>query len=141
LLAALDAAGVRGEPPALTSRQDELKQAFEENRGYWNPFWDGVLELDPDFFAAYLQYSSIPWRQGVLEPKVKELIYIAFDAAATHMFVPGLKLHIENAIGLGATAAEIMEVFELASVLGINTLTTGVPILLEELERAKREAP
>jgi hypothetical protein len=29
-----------------------------------------------------------------------------------------------------------MEVYELTSVLGIHTCTLGVPILLEELERA-----
>ena len=51
----------------------------------------------------------------MLEPKVKELIYTAFDASATHMYVPGLRQHIENALGYGATPAEVMEVFELAS--------------------------
>jgi hypothetical protein len=28
--------------------------------------------------------SDVPWRNGILEPKVKQSIYIAFDAAATH---------------------------------------------------------
>ena len=28
--------------------------------------------------------SDVPWRSGTLEPKVKEFIYITFDAAATH---------------------------------------------------------
>ena len=42
---------------------------------------------------------------GTLSPKVKEFVYIAFDTAATHLYVKGLKLHIENAIGYGANAA------------------------------------
>ena len=33
--------------------------------------------------------SSHPWEHGSLEPKVRELIYTAFDASATHMFEPG----------------------------------------------------
>ena len=34
---------------------------------------------------------------------------------------------------LGATQAEIMEVLELTSVLGIHTCILGVPVLLEEI--------
>ena len=52
------------------------------------------------------------------------------------MYVPGLRQHIENALGYGATPAEVMEVFELATPIGIHTFTSGLPILLEELERA-----
>jgi alkylhydroperoxidase/carboxymuconolactone decarboxylase family protein YurZ len=74
----------------------------------------------------------------VLEPKVKELVYIAFDAAATHLYVPGLKLHMRNAVRLGATAEEITEVLEIVSVIGIHAATVGVPILAEELARAAR---
>ena len=135
LLEAVNGSGRAGSQP-LTKRQLQLKADFEAKRGYWHPFWDGLLELDPDFFEAYLDFSSLPWTQGVLEPKVKELIYTAFDVSATHLYVPGLKLHIENALGLGATPGELMEVFELASTIGIHTCTVGVPILLEELERA-----
>jgi alkylhydroperoxidase/carboxymuconolactone decarboxylase family protein YurZ len=137
----LEAANGRGGTQSpLTERQLELKASFEAKRGYWHPFWDGLLELDPDFFEAYLGFSGHPWTHGVLEPKVKELIYVAFDVSATHLYVPGLKLHIENALGLGATKEELMEVFELASTIGIQTCTVGVPILLEELERAAVEA-
>jgi alkylhydroperoxidase/carboxymuconolactone decarboxylase family protein YurZ len=122
--------------PPLTDRHAALRRRFEENRGYWHPFWEEILQLDADFFEAYLEFSSVPWRHGVLEPKLKELVYIAFDASATHLYVPGLRLHIQNALGLGASAAEVMEVLELASVIGIHTCTMGVPIVLEELARA-----
>ena len=122
--------------PARDERREALRADFVAKRGYWHEFWDGMLALDPDFFQAYLDFSSLPWSQGVLEPKVKELIYIAFDASATHMYIPGLKQHVENALALGAAPEEIMEVFEIASVIGIHTCTVGVPILIEELERA-----
>jgi alkylhydroperoxidase/carboxymuconolactone decarboxylase family protein YurZ len=133
----LQCTGRDGGGTPRTARQEELKRTFEEQRGYWNPFWDGVLDLDPEFFAAYLRFSSHPWRHGVLEPKVKELIYTAFDASATHMYVPGLTQHIENALGYGATAGEVMEVLELASAIGVHTFAVAAPILAEELERAR----
>ena len=117
----------------MTPRQQELKAEFTANRGYWHEFWDGLLELDPELFAAYVDFSSIPWKTGVLEPKVKEMIYIAFDAAATHLYVPGLRLHLKNAVRLGATTEELTEVLEIVSVIGIHAATVGAPILAEEL--------
>jgi alkylhydroperoxidase/carboxymuconolactone decarboxylase family protein YurZ len=115
----------------LDARQQQLKADFEANRGYWNPIWDGVLKLAPDFFEAYLAYSSVPWKQGVLEPKVKELIYCAFDCSATHLWMPGLKLHMRNALGYGATPQEIIEVIQIASALGAHAFEFAMPALRE----------
>jgi alkylhydroperoxidase/carboxymuconolactone decarboxylase family protein YurZ len=123
--------------PTLDERRTQLKEQFSSKRGYWNPFWDGLLQLDPDLFEAYTAFSSVPWESGPLEPKVKELIYTAFDASATHLYVPGLKQHIANALGHGATVGEVMEVLEIVSVIGIHCATVAAPILLEEL--TKRE--
>ncbi|HEU5371015.1 MAG TPA: carboxymuconolactone decarboxylase family protein [Gaiellaceae bacterium] len=120
----------------LTERKKKLRDDFIESRGYWSPFWDSLLETDEDFFAAYTDFSSVPWRSGVLDPKIKEFVYIAVDAAATHLFVPGIRQHIKQAIAYGATAAEIMEVLELTSTLGIHACNIGVPILVEELAAA-----
>ena len=129
----VEALGEREVAP-LDERRQALKAEFEAKRGYWHDFWNGLLELDPDFFEAYVGFSAHPWEHGVLEPKVKELIYTAFDASATHMYVPGLRQHIENALAYGATPAEVMEVFELASTIGIHGYLAALPIVLEELE-------
>jgi alkylhydroperoxidase/carboxymuconolactone decarboxylase family protein YurZ len=120
----------------LDARRDAIKRTFQSKRGYWNPFWEGLLELDPDFFEAYLNFSAVPWQNGTLEPKIRELIYVAIDASTTHLYEPGLRQHIQNALRYGATREEIMEVYELTSVLGIHTCTLGVPVLLDELRQA-----
>jgi alkylhydroperoxidase/carboxymuconolactone decarboxylase family protein YurZ len=134
LLEELAAAGrPLGDGP-LTERQEAIKAEFTEKRGYWNEFWDGILRLDPEFFAAYTAFSSYPWEHGVLEPKVKELIYTAFDVSATHMFQPGLRQHIRNALAYGATKEELMEVFELASGLGAKAFAVAAPALRERVE-------
>ncbi len=130
----LDVLAETGDAPDvfdLDDRQRQLKADFEANRGYWNPIWDGVLKLSPDFFEAYLDFSSVPWKHGVLEPKVKELIYCAFDCSATHLWLPGLKLHMRNALGYGATPLEIMEVIQIASVLGAHAFEFAMPALRE----------
>ena len=40
--------------------------------------------------------------------------------------------------GFGATKDEIMEVFQLVAVLGVHSLTVGLPIFVEELKRAEQ---
>ncbi len=70
----------------------------------------------------------------MLEPKVKELVYCAFDAASTHLYQPGLKLHMKNVLGYGGTPEEIMEVLELATLLSLHTLELAAPILEESLK-------
>ena len=120
----------------LTAHQEELKRQFTETRGYWHDFWNEMLELDPEMFAAYTEFSSVPWRTGTLTPAEKELIYISYDIAATHLYAPGTKLHMRNALNHGATVGQILEVMEIASVIGLHALTTAVPILVEELAAA-----
>jgi alkylhydroperoxidase/carboxymuconolactone decarboxylase family protein YurZ len=134
LLEVLKEEGLRSGPAPLDDRRERLKAEFTANRGYWHEFWEGILELAPDLFEAYLEFSSVPWKTGTLEPKVKEMIYIAFDASATHLYVPGLKLHLRNAIRLGATVGELTEVLSIVSVVGIHAATTAAPILAEILE-------
>jgi alkylhydroperoxidase/carboxymuconolactone decarboxylase family protein YurZ len=130
LLEELEAAGQGVDLDApLTARQEEIKAEFTAKRGYWNDFWNGLLHLDAEFFATYTAFSANAWERGTLEPKVRELVYTAFDASATHMFEPGLRQHIRNAIGYGATKEEIMEVFELASGAGLGAFALGAPAL------------
>ncbi|MES1941741.1 carboxymuconolactone decarboxylase [Salinisphaera sp. T5B8] len=135
LLEVLEETGHRQGAAALDERQEKLKAEFTQARGYWHSFWDGLLELDPDLFEAYLDFSAYPWRNGVLAPKIKEFVYCAFDAAATHLYVPGLRMHMKNAIGYGATAEEIMEVLEIVSVIGMHGPESAAPIVRDELKR------
>lgn len=118
----------------LDARRIKLKEDFIKARGYWASLWDNILILDPEFFEAYMHYSSAPGKTGALEPKVKELIFIAIDASTTHQHYQGLKVHLGNAKRYGATQAEIMEVYQIASVQGIHTLMLGVPMMVEEMK-------
>ncbi|VVD33446.1 carboxymuconolactone decarboxylase family protein [Paraburkholderia dioscoreae] len=120
------------------ARRQAIKSEFTEKRGYWSTIWDGTLALDPDFFEAFTTFSSVPWVHGKLPPKVKEFMYIAVDVSVTHQYVPGTHVHIENALKYGATPAEILEVMQLASTMGIASFELALPIVLDEI--AAREA-
>ncbi|KAH8812103.1 carboxymuconolactone decarboxylase [Xylogone sp. PMI_703] len=125
------------QPKPLSDYQQRLKSQFTESRGYWHAFWEEFLELDPQFFDGYTALSSSPWKSGSLEPKYKELMYCAFDCACTHLYRPGLKVHMQNAIRLGATPEQVMEVLEIASLIGIQAVTTSMPILADELKKPR----
>ncbi|OUS91371.1 NAD(P)-binding domain-containing protein [Rhodococcus sp. NCIMB 12038] len=135
LVEVLRESGQRTGPAPFTPQQEELRRQFTEQRGYWHAFWEEMLELDPEIFAGYTEFSSVSWRTGTLPPKVKEFVYIAFDAAATHLYVPGLRLHIQNALGYGASTEEILEILEIAAVMGMQSATTAFPIIADELAR------
>lgn len=57
LLEVLEEEGVR-KRTAAARRRPGTDQG--ENRGYWQSFWDGLLEIDPELFEAYTEFSSVP---------------------------------------------------------------------------------
>lgn len=124
----------------FTAEQERLKIDFVEKRGFWNPVWEKILLLDPEIFQAYTEFSSVPSRTGTLDRKTKMLVYIAFDAAATHLYSAGTRMHMSNALDAGATTEEILEVLEIISVIGIHAATTAVPILLDEIAILSEES-
>src|SRR3569833_4748633 len=92
-----------------TARQQEIKDEFIAVRGTWGEPWERMLELDPEFLKAYLDWSAVPWRKNHLDAVTKELISIAVDGAATLLYAPGVRQHLRRAIELGATGQQLME--------------------------------
>ncbi len=105
------------------------------DKGDWNPLWDQFRELDPDFLEAYLAFRSVPQTRGPLAQKYKELILVAINAATTHLYGPGVRRHIQNALAAGASRDEILEAIQLTTVMGIHSCNLAIPILLDEVER------
>lgn len=124
----------------MTDSDSELKAEFVRRRGYWARAWDVLLAKSPKFFAAYLEMSSVPYESSVLDKKTKELIFIALDSNASHLYEPGLRIHIRNALRLGASEEEILEVLQLASAIGIHSVSFGLPVLMDELAKADGRA-
>jgi alkylhydroperoxidase/carboxymuconolactone decarboxylase family protein YurZ len=116
--------------PVATPACDKMKAI-----GQWNTAWDPFYELDPAFTDEFMATGAGIYASGILPPKDVELLSIALDASFTHMYAPGTRRHIRNALEAGATMKEIMEVLKLCVVQGIQALNLGVTILAEELSR------
>ncbi len=121
----------------MTTDATRAFPATEEHlaKGDWNPLWDKFRALDPEFLEAYLAFRSVPQKNGPLPQKYKELILIAINAATTHLYGPGVRRHIQNALKAGATQAEILETIQLTTVMGIHSCNLAIPILMEEISK------
>jgi len=107
----------------------------------WNPLWDNARMWAPEFMEAYFAFRSVPHRKGPLPKKVKEFILIAINAATTHLYAPGTRRHIQNALRLGATRDELLEVIQLVTIMGIHSMNMALPILAEELAKQTKGRP
>jgi len=109
--------------------------------GQWNAAWDPFFELDPTWTDEFMATGAGIYGSGVMPAKETELLSIAFDASYTHMYAPGTRRHIHNALKAGATVEEIMEVLKLCVVQGVQACNLGAPILAEELARQSATRP
>ncbi len=146
LVAALEERGDDVLAAPLDGRAKELWDRDIDGKRYWDEFLDiaefgvflrGLAALDAPLFETYIELSLEPWRNGVLEPKVREFVYIAIDSVTTHLYRPGLDIHIRTALAFGATKQEIMAVLEIAAQAGLRTIAVGVAVLFEELLAAE----
>jgi alkylhydroperoxidase/carboxymuconolactone decarboxylase family protein YurZ len=117
--------------------REKLKAEIIARRGYWHPFHEGLLEWSPEFLQSYLSFQDGPALSGHLEPKVREFIYIAVDGAVSHLYEHGLRRHIQDALRLGATREEVLQVILLATTVAAQLPNEiGHSILMDELKEA-----
>lgn len=82
--------------------------------------------LDPQFYAAYRKFAA---SDGVLEPKVRELILLSVNASCTVRDADAVRRHIKAAVLHGASAEDLLEVLELTGALGVHTLDVAIPMM------------
>ena len=100
----------KGATPAV----DEMKA-----QGRWNTAYDPMYDLASVWLDQFMATDIGIYAGGLLLPKEVELLSIAFNASWTHMYAPGTRLHIKNALKAGATVEEIAEVLKLCVVQGV----------------------
>ena len=121
--------------PPWTPKLEAAKQKFVEIRGFWNPDRDAVARLIPDYFAALTNLSTESWKNGTLARKEREFICIGIDCSVAHTYEAGLRIHIRNALKCGATQAEILEIFTLAALMGVDTYVMGAEAMFQPSKR------
>lgn len=106
----------------LDVRRAALWEKYVGDHAYWHTmeqempgFLDSLLRLSPESFEAFFQYCAVPWASKALPMLTKELISLASDATPTHRYLPGFRLHLANAIQLGAGRKAILQTLDIAA--------------------------
>ena len=121
----LEAASARGLIDAECPLDADRQALWDRHVGS-DPFWTGfsaelpgfleaMLRLSPDLFTGFFDYCAIPWRSGTVRARIKELAAMACDAAPSHRFRPGFRVHLKNAIALGIGRRAILQALDIAA--------------------------
>lgn len=98
------------------------------------PGWSELVDLDPDFVRAFINFVK-PLGDSSLPAKYRALLALAVAASPTTLDAGAVARHINEAFDHGATDREVLDVIELVSILGIHSLTAGLP-LVADLDRS-----
>ena len=108
--------------PALDVGRQKLWDQWVGNDKYWKNFereipgfMRDLLEASPAGFDAFFRFCAVPWQNPQVSPLCKELIAMATDATPTHRYMPGMRLHLNNALKLGSGRLPILQALEIAS--------------------------
>lgn len=94
---------------------------------------DLLAEWDPRWAVQWSAILATTRNSRALDAKTIELLGIAVNASATHMFEPAVRRHVKAALAAGATREEIVAVLKVASCIGIHAVNVAAPILAAEL--------
>jgi alkylhydroperoxidase/carboxymuconolactone decarboxylase family protein YurZ len=115
----------------LDERRLRLREAHQGSDPYWAGFerevpgfLDDLLRMSPEAYTAFFDYCAVPWRTCALRARTKELLSLACDATPAHRYLPGLRLHVSNALALGAGRRAVLGALDLGAAVGPHP---GVP--------------
>lgn len=110
------------EPGAFDEHRQRLWNEYVGDGRYWTTmeeeipgFLAALLRRSPEAFEAFFQFCAVPWRSGHISNVTKELMSAAVDATPSHRYLPGMRLHIRNALKLGAGRLEVQRAIALAA--------------------------
>jgi alkylhydroperoxidase/carboxymuconolactone decarboxylase family protein YurZ len=120
------AAVLRERGQSLDGPLDENRIALKARMQADDPFWDGLeqevpgfldalLRLSPEAYEAFFSYCAVPWRTKQISGLVKELMSMATDATPTHRYLPGMRMHLKNAVRLGANRTAVLESLDIGA--------------------------
>ncbi len=104
----------------------------------WSSKMNAMKGMAPDIGKAFGPFFKELMKDGALTVKQKELIAIGIAVAGR--CEPCIYTHVEKAVKLGATAAEIMEATGVAVLMGGGPAYVYAPVVagaLQHIEQAK----
>jgi len=97
--------------------------------------------LSPDYLAALRGLASARRDNTVLEPKMRELLFVAGYGCPAIAHSAGLKRHARRAIEAGATLSEVTTMLRLSNAIGVHSLVVGMRAGADELRAFQARVP
>jgi alkylhydroperoxidase/carboxymuconolactone decarboxylase family protein YurZ len=115
-----------------------ILERIEKERGFVR-LWPKLLsERDPDFMECLHNVTTHALhRRDHLPRKVKEIILICLNAFDYYEY--GFRIHVRSALRAGVTEDELLDALEVVGVLKVHSLTSMLPVLVEEVANFQAE--
>ncbi len=136
VLEEIRAAGVLPEVLSGPESREEadLKESLRAATGACPAWIETLFRLSPDFTRGLLDLGHGSAVTGTLDARSRTLILLAVYACPATLDLDAVRDLSRRALGLGASAEELVAVLELGSGIGLHALSVGVPALLRVVE-------
>lgn len=117
-----------GQPVAteLCERGRAVRTKFEQDIGTWPEWMETALRFAPDALEALLDLGYGRRDEAGLDPKSRELIFLAANSCPAIVEREAIRLHARRALELGATSEEIVQALRLANGIGLHPISEGI---------------
>ncbi len=115
-----------------------ILERIERERGFVREWPRLLAERDPDFMECLHNVTTHALhKRDHLPRKMKEIIIICLNAFDYYEY--GFRIHVRSALKAGVTEDELLDALEVVGVLKVHSLTSMLPVLVEEIEKFKQE--
>lgn len=116
-----------------------ILERIERERGFVR-LWPKLLaERDPEFMECLHNITTHALhKREHLPRKMKEIILICLNAFDYYEY--GFRIHVRSALKAGVTEDELLDALEVVGVLKVHSLTSMLPVLVEEVEKFRNES-
>ena len=117
-------------------RQEIQDKVTAAGRGPFTGWWAKLLELSPDTLLHVHEMLELAEQDGPLSVRLRHLVWTVADSVVTHLYPRGAGVHARIAIEEGATLPQVIQAFEIATVVSVRGVRLGLPIILEAASQA-----
>lgn len=111
------------------ARAAQIRNRLADQTDSWPEGMDTALDHDPEATEHLLALAYGRSDESGLDPKWRELLFLAASACPAIVEADGIRRHARQALRLGATGEELVQTLRMANMIGLHPLIEGIPQL------------
>ena len=117
-------------------RQEIRDMVVAAGRGQFTGWWAQLLEFSPQSLLHIHRLQEVGEQDGPISSMMRHLIWVVADLALMHLYPRGAGIHVRIALEEGATFRQVIQAFEIATVVSIRGQRMGMSVILEAASEA-----